>query len=335
MKARAQNGKQAAHGRAGGRLLALLGRPLVPLILRALAERPLRLAELQEHLGGPPATTLRARLAALARLGALERHGAGMPYAVHNALTDTGRELLATSEVLAAWLASAPGGSRSPGTPAAKASVTALIDAWESSIFRALAARPFTLGQLDALIRPLSYPALQRRLTAMRAAGLLERPAGQLPGSYAVTPWARQGLAPILAAARFEQRHLSSESLDLRPLDIEAAFLLATPIARLDPALDGICLLAAHLRGSRQLHGVRVAVDRGSVVECLARVEPRPSHAAIGAAPAWLDALVSRRPDQLHIGGGSELARGLVFGLHDSLFLADRHPIANGNGGGR
>ena len=41
-------------------------------------------------------------------------------------------------------------------------------------MMRALAARPLSLTELDSLISDLSYPALERRLSSMRIAGLVE-----------------------------------------------------------------------------------------------------------------------------------------------------------------
>jgi DNA-binding HxlR family transcriptional regulator len=301
--------------------LSLLAMPLVPLILRALGDRPMRLAELGARLGAPPQTTLRDRLDRLTALGALARRGAGMPYAVHHQLTAPGAELLELTEVLDRWLHRAPGGPRPIATVTAKGSVRALLDAWQSTALRALAARPLSLTQLDSLIAAYSYPSLERRLAAMRATGLVEaRPPKEGATPYAVTPWARQAVAPIAAALRFERRHLSALAPPLRPLDLETAFLLATPIAALPARLDGSCLLAARLGEGRDgLHGVRVAVDRGAVVECLAQLDPRPPSWAIGPDRAWLDALLHRHTAELRTGGDRELACGLIFGIHDAL----------------
>ena len=41
-------------------------------------------------------------------------------------------------------------------------------------MMRALAARPMSLTELDSGITELSYPALERRLSSMRIAGLVE-----------------------------------------------------------------------------------------------------------------------------------------------------------------
>ncbi len=59
--------------RSAGRTLELLVVPLNGLILKALEDGPMPLAELRARLGGPAQTTLRGHLSNLAELGAIER----------------------------------------------------------------------------------------------------------------------------------------------------------------------------------------------------------------------------------------------------------------------
>ena len=54
---------------AGGQALSVLATPLNVLILRALGERPMRLAELRKATGLPAQTTLRGHLANLGEIG--------------------------------------------------------------------------------------------------------------------------------------------------------------------------------------------------------------------------------------------------------------------------
>jgi len=309
------------RARAGGQVLSMLARPLNCHVVEALGRRPMRLGELLKELGGPSQSTLRGRLGDLVALGATAKRGGGMPYAVENELTDVGRDLLRVVEALAAWLSRAPAGPIPLGSVAAKGAIKALVGGWESTMLRVFAARPLSLTQLDRLIAPLSYPALERRLSALRATGLVEPVPNGARAPYAVSRWGREAVGPISAAARFERIHMSETAARLTPIDVEAAFLLATPIAKLPPHTDGFCQLAAATDGeSQRLAGVNVAIDRGAVVECVARLDPVPRNRALGDAGAWLDAMVFRDSSPLRITGDLDLSHRLVVGVHDALF---------------
>jgi DNA-binding HxlR family transcriptional regulator len=281
----------------------------------------MRLGELLKELGGPSQSTLRGRLTDLVALEAVAKRGGSMPFAVENELTDVGRGLLHVVDALAAWLSRAPEGEIPLGSVAARGAIKALVGGWESTMLRAFAARPLSLTQLDRLIAPLSYPALERRLSALRAMGLVEPvpPGDRAP--YAVSQWGREAVGPIVAAARFERLHMADVTARLTPIDVEAAFLLATPIAKLPPGTDGFCQLVAETdRDSQRLAGVNVAVDRGTVVECVARLDPVPRNRAHGDAGTWLHAMAFRDPSPLRISGDQDLSHGLVTGVHDALF---------------
>lgn len=317
--------------RAGGQVLALLAVPLNGLILQALGKRPMRLVELRTALGGPAQTTLRGHLRKLAEAGAIASQNGGPPSMVENELTDAGRELLEVTEVLAAWLRQAPDGPIPLGSVGAKGAIKALAGGWESTMLRAFATQSLSLSQLDRLISSLSYPSLERRLSAMRATGLVEpaRSTGERT-SYVITPWARKAAGPVAAAARFERAHLKEHTAPLKSLDVEAAFLLAAPMVVLSSRADGTCQLAAHTgRNSQKLAGVRVVVDRGRIVDCVSQLDPKPRNWAVGSATAWLDALVRHDIRKLRIGGDETLAHCLIRGVHDTLFSA------NGSGSGR
>lgn len=303
-------------------MLGLLAVPLNGLMVRALGKRPMRLADLRGELGGPAQTTLRGHLRSLGEVGAVAKQGGGMPYSVENELTDVGRELLGVVEVLTDWLERAPETPIALGSVGAKGTIKALIGGWESTMLRAFSARPLSLTQLDSLIGGLSYPALERRLSAMRATGLVEpAPSDGDRTPYALTEWGRAAAGPLAAAARFERLHLAGQTEPLKAIDVEAGFLLSTPIASLSAQVDGTCQMAAHTgRGRQQLAGVRVSVDRGRVVECVAQLEPKPRNWAVGSTTAWLDALVHRDLGELRLGGDEALARDLVHGVHEALF---------------
>jgi DNA-binding HxlR family transcriptional regulator len=318
-----------ARVRAGGTVLSLLAGPLSVPILRAHAEGPLRLPDLRERIGGAAQTTLRGQVGNLRGIGALERHvRGGMPYTVENGLTDVGRGVLTVAEVVEAWLARAPQGAIALGSEPAKGAIRALIGGWGSTMLRALAARPLSLTELDSVISDLSYPSLERRLSAMRAARQVEVLAGGEGGAkpYAVTEWTRQAVGPIVAAGRCECQYLSQVTEPLTRIDIEAAFLLAVPLVDLEVTRNGSCLLAVD-RGvqqdgktKRRIAGVHVAVEDGTIVSCISRLEQDPRTWVLGTVSPWVSAILDGRLDGLRFGGEDPaLARAVISGLHEAL----------------
>lgn len=312
--------------RSGGQVLTMLARPLNCLAVQALGRKPMRLGELLKDLGGPSQTTLRGRLTDLVTIGAVVKRGGGMPYAVENELTDAGHDLLHVVESIEAWLSKAPDGPIPLGSVAAKGAMKALAGGWESTMLRAFAARPLSLTQLDRLIGSLSYPALERRLGALRATGLVKAMPNGARTPYRISHWGREGMGPLAAAARFERLHMSDLTTPLAPIDVETAFLLATPIAELHSRVDGTCQLVAQIDGAgSRLAGVNVAIDRGKVVECVAQLEPKPRTWALGDSHAWLDAMVRCDYGALHVNGNEELVNDLVVALHQALYRANGH----------
>lgn len=313
--------------RAGGTVLSLLAGPLCAPILRAHLEGPLRLPDLRERIGGAAQTTLRGQVGNLRAIGALERHvRSGMPYTVENELTDVGRAILGVADVVEVWLSRAPQGPIAFGSEPSKGAIRALVAGWGSAILQALAARPLALTELDGVISGLSYPALERRLSAMRAARQVEAlPSDAGPAKpYAVTDWTRQAVAPLVAAGRCECEHLADITEPLTRLDIEAAFLLAVPLASLPGDRAGSCLLAvstAKSEGSaQQIAGVHVEVKRGEVASCVSRVEREPTTWALGTVESWVSLILDGQVDGLRVGGrDADLARALVERMHLSL----------------
>ena len=318
-----------ARVRAGGTVLSLIASPLSVPILRAHLDGPLRLPDLRERIGGAAQTTLRGQVGNLRGMGALERRvRGGMPYTVENELTEVGRAVLAVAEVVEAWLARAPQGSLALGSEPAKGAIRALLGGWGSTILRALAARPLSLTELSSVIGDHSYPALERRLSAMRAARQVEpREGGERGGKpYGVTEWTRQAVAPIAAAGRCECEHLPDATEPLTRLDIEAAFLLAVPLVDLEVTRSGSCLLAIDTSGARsgepagRLAGVHVEIEDGIVVSCNSRLEEEPRTWALGSIESWLDAVLEGRVERLRIGGeDAALATKVIEGIHRSL----------------
>jgi DNA-binding HxlR family transcriptional regulator len=318
-----------ARVRAGGTVLSLIGTPLSVPILRAHLEGPLRLPDLRERIGGAAQTTLRGQVGNLRGIGALERHvREGMPYTVENELTAIGRGVLLVTEIVEAWLSRAPQGPIALGSESAKGAIRALVGGWGSAMLRALAARPLSLTELSSVINDHSYPALERRLSAMRAARQLEsRPdGGRGAKPYGVTEWTRQAVAPLIAAGRCECRHLAKTTDPLTRIDIEAAFLLAAPLVDLEVIRSGNCLLAvdtgpAGSAGSTErLAGVHVEVEQGTIIACNSHFGYDPKTWVLGSVGAWADAILEGEVDRLRIGGDQpQLAEDLIQRLHATL----------------
>jgi DNA-binding HxlR family transcriptional regulator len=320
-----------ARVRAGGTVLSLIAGPLSVPILRAHLDGPLRLPDLRERIGGAAQTTLRGQVGNLRAIGALQRQvHSGMPYTVENELTVIGRGVLGVATSVEAWLAQAPQGSIALGSEPAKGAIRALVGAWGSTTLRALAERPLSLTELSSVIPDLSYPALERRLSAMRAARQVElRPdGGRGAKPYAVTEWTRQAVGPLTAAGRCECEHLAEVTEPLTRIDIEAAFLLAVPLVDLTVNYRGSCLLAVDTGSGNEgesgdrLAGVHVEIEAGVVASCVSRLEQEPSTWALGTVSSWLDAILDGQLDRLRMGGKDpKLATAVIEGMYASLLF--------------
>jgi DNA-binding HxlR family transcriptional regulator len=190
--------------RAGSRVLSVFGNPLNTRILRAHADGPQRLNELQDKVGWSAQTTVRAALSSLRTFGALTKKRAGdSPYAVATVLTPAGEEMLFVADEVEAWLALCPDGPIAAESEEAKVAVKALAGGWSSTLMRALANHPFTLTELDSLIPDVNYPALERRISWMRTTGQIEPAEKEGRATpYVVTDWLRRSIAPLCAAGR-------------------------------------------------------------------------------------------------------------------------------------
>jgi DNA-binding HxlR family transcriptional regulator len=308
--------------RSGVRPLILLATTLNFLIVRALAKGPLRLAELRRATGLPAQTTLRGHLSSLGALGIVAKRPASeTPYAVENELTAPGRELLRVAESLEVWLGRAAEGPLSLQTGSAKGVIKAFVDGWGSTILGTLARRPMSLTELDSAIPSLSYPALERRLSSMRMAGLVEAAPVQGAGTpYRVTDWARQGVVPLAAAGHCERVGMPRLAAPLTEADVEAGFMLSVPLVGLPREAAGRCHLTVEgdAKDGRERSGVEVIVDAGEVVSCAAEIAADPGQYAAGSASTWFSALRDARVDLLDYAGG-QLPVQLVRGLHDAL----------------
>ncbi len=245
-----------------------------------------------------------------------------MPYTVENELTPMGEEVLAVADRLEAWLALAPEGPISLDSGAARGIVKAFVDGWGSTMLRGLAARPMSLTELDRRIADFSYPALERRLSSMRMARLIEpHPSSSGSGRpYALTDWARRGVVPLAAAADCEGRNLRDAAPPVTRIDIEAAFLLATPLVGLGPRTSGSCRLEVEAAPGHVAEGagVGVTVERGRVVACDSELEVADAYAR-GPAASWFGAIVDGTASLLSFGGSRRIPEAMVMGLHAAL----------------
>ncbi|HEU5141559.1 MAG TPA: winged helix-turn-helix transcriptional regulator [Solirubrobacterales bacterium] len=324
MTGRSVNG-DGGVARSGSRALSVLATPINGTILRCLEGGPRPLTDLRRECGSPAQTTLRAHLEELSELQAVLRHRRNrFPGVVECELTVAGRELVFVLNVVERWLQMAPDGPLAFGSDAAKAAIKALVDGWSSMMLRLLAARPLSLTELDGIIESLSYPSLQRRLTAMRIAGQLKPCPGEGKGTspYGVTRWLRLGVGPLAAASRWERRHLPEETPPITPIDTEAGFLLTLPLLRLPEDMSGSCRLGVEMtRGEeRRLAGALAQVEGGQVKTMTVRLNQTADAWAIGSAADWLHALIDADPAGLEVGGRGELGRALVSALHGALF---------------
>ncbi len=316
--------------RAGSRVLQLVGNPINAMVLRAHAERPRQVAKLHTEIGWAAQTTLRASVAGLREVGALFREASGdTVYASKNRITPVGEESIFVASVLETWLANAPDGPIAPDSDEAKGAVKALAGGWGSRLMRALASQPYSLSELHSLIPEMAYPSLERRLAKMKATNQVTPAPGPGRGTpYVVTDWLRQSIAPLCAAGRCERRHMSDSAVPITNVEVEAAFMLALPLAPLPRSTNGECMLAVHTgdgepatNQQRRLSGVIVEVQSGKIVCCAAKVDESPPTWALGTPETWLDAVIDGRLDGLRFGGTKPmLPAALVHGLHLALF---------------
>jgi DNA-binding HxlR family transcriptional regulator len=303
---------------AGGQVLMLLVAPLNVEILRRLEQGPQPLHDLRRDLGLPPQSTMRLHLRTLDEIGAIGRLSRSeFPTSVDYEITPAGRALLRVGETVTTWLRAAPE-PKDLGTSAAKSSIKALVEGWNSHLIRALAARPLSLTELNSLIPRISYPSLERRLTAMRECDLVEAQSetGRLR-PYKVNDWLRQAVAPVIAAIDWERTHAPDRTAGIGRLDVEAAFLLAIPLLDLPTGMSGKCRLAVEVHDgtSPVFAGVLACIEAGEVTSCVSSLEGEAEAWASGKALAWLRQMSRAAEGELEIGGNRVLAHAVIDAL--------------------
>lgn len=322
----AKKGSVTAHKmRAGSAALTLLAAPLNVQILQVLAEEPRELIELRRSVGYPPQSTLRLYLRTLLEVGAIESHRRHeFPSGVTYEITTAGRRLLGVGAVVQAWLRKAPEGPLELGTPAARSTLKALVEGWSTNILRALAARQLSLTELSRVIPKVSYPSLERRLSAMCLVDLLEaRREGGRSTPYKVTDWLRHAVGPITSAIGWERTHIPELTMPVGRLDVETVFLLAVPLMKLPDDVNGDCRLAVevHDGASPVFAGVLLSVKAGVVTSCVAHLDGGAGAWASGKPLAWLRQMNGGKKMELEVGGDATLAKAITEGLRQTAYL--------------
>ena len=307
---------------AGEQALACLSSPLSFEVLRTLAEGPSDPETLRRAAGSPPTSTMRVYMKTLDEFEIIWRERQkSFPGTVTYTITPSGEKLLEVGGVLQQWLQNAPHGPVSLGTPAAKAAIKALLGGWSSYGIRVLAAKPLKLVDLHGLLPNINYPALERRLNAMRHVGLLERPAQQGRGNAnRPTPWMRQAAVPLAVAIGWEQEYLRANAAPVARVDVEAIFLLLARLLKLPRTISGMYRLAVELSdGSvRTFAGVSLTMEEGQVAACAARWENDPDVVVTGSVLAWLRWLIEKDESQMEIEGDRRFVRPLAKGIRDA-----------------
>ena len=296
-----------------------LAAPMNVEILRILEQGPQPLQALRSEVGDPPQSTMRLYLRKLSELGVVERRSRSeFPTSADYEITESGRSLLLVGDTVEAWLRAAPSGPKELGSSGAKSAIKALVEGWTSHIVRILAAHPLSLTELNSLIPRISYPSLERRLTAMRECNLVEphRGGGRLK-PYTVTDWLRHSVAPVTAAIAWERTNVPAETMRLGRLDVEAAFLLAIPLLDLPQDVNGTCRLAVEVHDgtSPVFAGVLVGIERGEVTSCVASLEGKAQAWASGKPLAWLRRMDNASNGELELGGNYGLAQTVLEAL--------------------
>ena len=297
----------------------MLAAPLNFHILKTLEGEPKALLDLRRAVGSPPQSTMRLYSRTLTEQGIIDRRRrAEFPGSAEYLITEAGRDLLGVANVLQEWLRVAPEEPILLGSPMSKSATKALIEGWSTNIVRALAARPLSLTELNRLIPKVSYPSLERRLGAMRLAGLVEPHPGDGRGTpYAATEWLRRAVVPIAAAAGWERQYRPNGSMAIGRLGVEAAFLLAIPLLEMPADFKGKCRLAVEVQGgsSPVFAGVLVNFEEGKVVSCSSRLEGEVESWALGTPEAWLGRMKGNDRTSLEVGGDVTRAEAILDSL--------------------
>jgi DNA-binding HxlR family transcriptional regulator len=306
--------------RAGDLGLSLLADPLNARILITLRDDSLELPDLHHAVGAPPFTTLRGRLKTLAELGLLTRTvQEGFAGSVDLELTQSGRGLIGVARVLAGWLDVSPDGPVPLGGAEAKTRIKALVGGWEASVLRALGARPLSLTELDRVIGGVNYPALERRIVAMRRVGQVTRAPGLGNAArYLPTRWMREAAAPILASLDWERRSAIDHAEPAHRVDAEGILMLAAPLVNLTKPENATFRLVMDLGcpGAPQTAGVIVCLVPGGNTACRSDRHAAAPNSVSGSVAAWAGVFGLGHERSVELAGDPTLGEAFIAGLN-------------------
>jgi DNA-binding HxlR family transcriptional regulator len=235
----------------------------------------------------------------------------------------SGEEVLFISFTIEQWLQKAPGGAMAIDSAEGKRAVPALAGGWSATLVHALAMAPRSLPELEREVPGLGAAPLRRHLEPMIELGLVEAGAGDGEGTiYRATDWLRAGIAPLIAAARFERRYAAAQTPPIEPLDVEAGFLMALPLVGLPIGAGGICRMVFDLpvHGEATPVGVMAQIEHGSIT-AVSTAPGEDFHASLRGPPtAWLDSVINPLASRLYPEGDEDLATDMLVGLHEVLF---------------
>jgi len=235
-----------------------------------------------------------------------------------------GEEFLFVAHAMRRWLGNCPSGPLELG-PEGGDPLSALVCCWSATVTHALAPEPLTLEELNRAVGILDSDIVEEHLEAMVRSGLAEARADPGEPRYALTGWGREGIAPIVAAVRYECHYPEPDVLPPDVFDAEAAFQMALPLLRLPPRLRGSCRLGVVIPGEEPLvAGATVEVDRGAVLAASPLLDREPETWATGSPLDWCETVVDPSTARLEVGGDVELAEALLAALHEKLFGSPR-----------
>jgi DNA-binding HxlR family transcriptional regulator len=310
--------------RTGAQILAHLATPLNVTVLRELQTGPKRPDELRRECSPPSKRALRSCLATLERLGVVTRRGHRLlPESREYDLAEPGRELRFVMIALERWLKSNRPDRIELDTDAGAHAIKTVLSGWSANIMRAVAARPYTLAELNDLIEPLARDSLEHRVEAMHRAGLLEltdRGVGE-KRPYVRTAWLCRAMGPIVAASRWERRNLPEMSALIGRSDAETALLLTMPLLQLPPTARGSCRLIVEISEEPgEMDATVTATAEGCRVTHYEPVNRDADATASGPPSAWFRAAIEAKLGHLEVDGDQRLANGLLNALFAALY---------------
>lgn len=233
-----------------------------------------------------------------------------------------GDEFLFVAAAVERWLRKCPSGPLELGMRGALA-LAPLVCSWSATVTHALAAEPLTLAELDRTVQILATDTVAEHVEAMERSGQVKALSSGGETRYALTDWGREGIAPIVAAVRYERHYPEDDVAPPDVFDAEAAFQMALPLLRLPPRLRGSCRLGVQIPGDEPLMaGATVQVERGCVLSSSVLLDEDPETWATGSALDWCETVVDPTTEQVESGGDTEVTGALLAALHEALFGA-------------